>query len=159
MDFISKVNDQIYFGKYPDEDILKALKELNIKLIIDLTHFTDRLPSYPSIEGIKRIEFPIVDMSIQEDDLTLQYVMFIKSLFLNGDNPIYIHCRGGHGRSGVITCLLYGLLYDKSAEESLEAIKEAHDNRKQMSRRMRIIGSPQTIDQKLQVMRLLSKQA
>ena len=90
MDFISKVNDQIYFGKYPDEDILEALKELNIKLIIDLTHFTDRLPKYPFIEGIKRIEFPIVDMGIQEDELTLQYVMFIKSLFLNGDNPIYI---------------------------------------------------------------------
>ena len=159
MDFISKVNDQIYFGKYPDEDILKALKELNIKLIVDLTHFTDRLPNYSSIEGIKRIEFPIVDMSIQEDDLTLQYVMFIKSLFLNGDNPIYIHCRGGHGRSGVITCLLYSILYDKTAEESLEAIKEAHDNRKQMSRRMRIIGSPQTREQIFQVMRLLSKQA
>jgi protein tyrosine phosphatase len=159
MDFISKINDQIYFGKYPDDDILEALKKLNIKLIIDLTHFTDRLPKYHSIESIKRIEFPIVDMGIQEDELTIQYVMFIKSLFLNGDSPIYIHCRGGHGRSGVIACLLYGMLYDKTAEESLEAIKEAHDNRKQMSRRMRIIGSPQTIDQKLQVMRLLSKQA
>ena len=158
MDFISKVNDKIYFGKYPDENILEALKELNVKLIIDLTHFTDNLSKYPSIEHIKRIEFPIVDMGIQEDELTLQYVMFIKSLFLNGDNPIYIHCRGGHGRSGVITCLLYGLLYDKSAEESLEAIKEAHDNRKQMSRRMRILGSPQTQEQKFQVMRLLTKQ-
>ena len=157
MDFISKVNDQIYFGKYPNDDILKTLKDLNIKLIIDLTQFTDRLPKYPSIEGIKRIEFPIVDMSIEEDNLTLQYVMFIKTLFLHGDNPIYIHCKGGHGRSGVITCLLYGLLYDKNAEESLEAIKEAHDNRKQMSRKTRILGSPQTPDQKLQVMRLLTK--
>jgi protein-tyrosine phosphatase len=159
MDFIAKVNEQIYFGKYPDEDILEALKELKVKLIIDLTHFTDNLPKYHSIKDIKRIEFPIVDMGIQEDDLTLQYVMFIKSLFLNGDNPIYIHCKGGHGRSGVITCLLYGMLYDKTAEESLEAIKEAHDNRKQMSRRMRIIGSPQTPNQKLQVIRLLSKEA
>ena len=159
MDFISKVNDQIYFGKYPDDDVLKSLKDLNIKLIVDLTHFTDRLSNYSSIEGIKRLEFPIVDMGIQEDELTLQYVLFIKSLFLNGDNPVYIHCRGGHGRSGVITCLLYGLLYDKTAEESLECIKEAHDSRKQMSRRMRIIGSPQTIEQKLQVMRLLTKQA
>ena len=158
MDFIAKVNDQIYFGKYPDENILETLKELNIKLIIDLTHFTDNLSKYPSIEDIKRIEFPIVDMVIQEVELTLQYVMFIKSLFLRGDNPIYIHCRGGHGRSGVITCLLYGLLYDKTAEESLEAIKEAHDNRKQMSRRMRILGSPQTQEQKFQVMRLLTKQ-
>ena len=157
MDFISKVNEQIYFGKYPDEDILKALKELNIKLIIDLTHFTDNLPKYSSI--VKRIEFPIVDMGIQEDDLTLQHIMFIKTLFLNGDNPIYIHCKGGHGRSGVIACLLYGLLYDKTAEESLEAIKEAHNLRKQMSRKTRILGSPQTSDQKLQVMRLLTKQA
>ena len=158
MDFISKVNDQIYFGKYPDEDVLEALKELNIKLIVDLTHFTDNLPKYHYIQNIKRIEFPIVDMGIQEDELTLQYVMFIKSLFLNGDYPVYIHCRGGHGRSGVITCLLYGMLYNKTGEESLEAIKEAHDNRKQMSRRMRVIGSPQTKDQKLQVIRLLNKQ-
>lgn len=158
MDFVSKVNDQIYFGKYPDEDILNYLKELNIKLIIDLTHFTDNLPDYPQIDGIKRRYFPIVDMGIEGDEITLKYVLFIKTLFLNGDSPIYIHCKGGHGRSGVFTCLLYGILYDKTAEESLEAIKEAHNNRKQMSRKTRILGSPQTPDQKLQVMRLLTKQ-
>lgn len=157
MEFISKVNDQIYFGKYPNEDILEALKELNIKLIIDLTHFTDNLQKYHIVEGVKRIEFPIVDMGIEEDNLTLQYVMFIKTLFLHGDFPVYIHCKGGHGRSGVIASLLYGILYNKTAEESLEIIKEAHDKRKQMSRKTRILGSPQTPDQKLQVMRLLTK--
>jgi protein-tyrosine phosphatase len=156
MEFISKVNEQIYFGKYPDNAILKALHEVGIKLIIDLTHFTDNLPKYSSV--VKRIEFPIVDMGIEDDELTLRNVMFIKSLFLNGHNPVYIHCRGGHGRSGVIACLLYGLVYNKTAEESLEAIKGAHDNRKQMSRKMRILGSPQTSEQKLQVMRLLNKE-
>ena len=147
MEFIAKVNSHIYFGKYPDEDILEALKELKVKLIIDLTHFTDMLPKYLLEEGVKRIEFPIVDMGIGQDEITLQYVLFIKSLVLSGDVPIYIHCKGGHGRSGVFTSLLYGLLYNK----------EAHDNRKTMSLRMRIIGSPQTKDQKLQVMRLLTK--
>ena len=157
MDFISKVNNHIYFGKYPDEDILESLKELKVKLIIDLTHFTDILPKYPLIEGVKRIEFPIVDMGVEQDEITLQYVLFIKTLFLTGDAPIYIHCRGGHGRSGVFTSLLYGLLYDKTGKESLEAIKEAHDNRKTMSRKMRYLGSPQTQEQKSQVIRLLKK--
>ncbi len=158
MEFISKINDQIYFGKYPDKDVLKALQEIGIKVIVDLTHFTDNLPSYTLFEGITRIEFPIVDRGVEEDEITLNFINSIKDHILNENYPIYIHCKGGHGRSGVITCLLYGMLYKKTAEESLDVIKQAHDSRKQISRRIRSLSSAQTQEQQLQVIRFLNKE-
>jgi protein-tyrosine phosphatase len=157
MNFISKLNDKIYFGKYPDKDILNSLKEIGIKVIVDLTHFTDNLPSYTLFEGVTRIEFPIVDRSVEEDESTLSLISTIKEHILKDNYPIYIHCKGGHGRSGTITCILYGLLYNKIAEEAIETIKKAHSDRVNVSRRIRLSSSTQTEPQQLQITRLLSK--
>jgi hypothetical protein len=62
-----------------------------------------------------------------------------------------------HGRSGTISCILYGLLYNKVAEEAIETIKKAHSDRVNVSRRIRLSSSTQTEPQQLQIIRLLSK--
>jgi len=154
MDYIAKVNGDIYFGKYPCNEVLQALKELDIKTIVDLTHFTDNLNKYEVPEGMNRIVFPIVDMSIEKDKETVAFIILLRDILKDG--KIYIHCKGGHGRSGVITALLYGYTYNISGEQSLLVIKEAHSKRKTMHPKMRKMGSPQMKSQKKQVLKLLS---
>jgi protein-tyrosine phosphatase len=156
MEFISKINDQIYFGKYPDKDVLKALQDIGIKVIVDLTHFTDNLPSYTLFEGVKRIEFPIVDRGIEDDEITLQFIQSLKDHILNDNYPIYIHCKGGHGRSGTVCCILYGILYNKGIDEAINTIKKSHNDRVVIPRKVRLSSSSQTDIQQDQIVRLLS---
>lgn len=153
MEFISVVDKNIYFGKYPDENILNIIKELKIHTVIDLTHFLENLPTYTLPKGINRIEFPIPDFGIEEDDKVDEFVSFILRDVLPCN--IYIHCKGGHGRSGTIAALLYGKIHNKNGEESLNYINECHDKRKTMSKRMRYLGSPHSLSQKEQVKRML----
>ena len=153
MDYIAKVNDDIYFGKYPCNEVLQTLKELNIKTIVDLTHFTDNLNKYEVPEGMNRIVFPIVDMSIEKDKETVAFIILLRDILKDG--KMYIHCKGGHGRSGLITSLLYGYTYNISGDKCLTVIKEAHSKRKTMHPKMRKMGSPQMKSQKKQVLKLL----
>ncbi len=153
MEFISVVDKNIYFGKYPDENILSLLTHLNIHTVIDLTHFLENLPTYTLPEGINRVEFPIPDFGTGEDEKVEELVEYILRVILPSN--VYIHCKGGHGRSGTVAAILYGKVYNKTGEESLNHIKECHDKRKTMSKRMRHLGSPHSSSQKEQVKRIL----
>ena len=153
MEFILDVDKNIYFGKYPNEETLNTLLDLKIDTVINLTHFLEDLPKYALPESVKLIYFPIPDFGIEEDDKVEKLISYILNNLLPGN--IYIHCKGGHGRSGTISALLYGKLYNKNGEESLNYIRECHEKRKTMSRRMRFLGSPQSTSQKEQVLRLL----
>ena len=153
MEFISVVDKNIYFGKYPNKEILNTLLDLKIDTVINLTHFLEDLPNYILPETVKRVDFSIPDFGIEEDDKVERFITYILNNLLPGN--IYIHCKGGHGRSGTIAALLYGKIYNKNGEESLNYIRECHEKRKSMSRRMRFLGSPQSTSQKEQVLRLL----
>ena len=154
MEYIATLTDSIYFGKYPCDDVLNACIDLQIKTIVDLTHEDDHLFPYTVPQQMKKITFPIEDMSTAKDKPTLD---FIKTCMESSkEGPLYIHCLGGHGRSGLISAILYATLYEKSGEEALLAVKEAHAKRKTMHPKMRKLGSPQTKAQKKQVMRLCS---
>ena len=60
---------------------------------------------------------------------------------------IYVHCRGGHGRSGVVVaCML--MLHGNTASTSLSIVHDAHAARTTMTSRLRELGAPQTAKQK-----------
>jgi protein-tyrosine phosphatase len=154
MQYISKVTEQLFFGKYPCEEVLQACITLQIKTIVDLTHSEDHLTPYHVPEGMTRICFPIPDMSTAKDNATVTFISTLVESSKQG--AMYIHCLGGHGRSGLIMSLLYGRLFAKNGEESLAVIKESHSKRQTMHPKMRKLGSPQTKAQKKQVIKLLN---
>ena len=63
---------------------------------------------------------------------------------------MYIHCKGGHGRSGVVAGYLYGITNNLSYCEVLEELKKAHNRRKIVNTKCRRLGCPQTRCQKEQ---------
>lgn len=104
------------------------------------------------------IRFPINDYSRAPN--TLQFQQFLNeliSLMLQG-KKMYIHCRGGHGRTGMAAAYLLGALYDISVDEALRRTQEYHDLR-QYSNRLKIdqkIKSPETEGQFEQVRSMLA---
>ena len=152
MEHVSIVDDNIYFGKYPDESILQTLLNLNITTILDLTHFLENLPLYKVPNNMKRIHFEIVDRGIEEDEKVIE---LINTIITSQSYPIYIHCKNGHGRSSSITSILYGKMNNKNGEESIDYIKKCHEKRTVVSRRVRQLNTPMNDIQKEQIYRLL----
>ena len=73
---------------------------------------------------------------------------------MKDDEKIYIHCKGGHGRCGIIVSCLLCYLFNYTSTKALELTNMYHNNRKVMNERWRKIGSPQTDKQKEFVHRL-----
>ena len=49
--------------------------------------------------------FPMKDFGVRTDSDTVQFVSYLAQLVRNGE-VLYIHCMGGHGRTGTISIQL-----------------------------------------------------
>ena len=153
---ISKVTSKIYFGKYVDREVENELISANVSVIVDVTHSFDRLIPYTISFESDIIKFPIVDMETACDEDMIAFINFLCD-YLNSGHVIYIHCKGGHGRSAVVAALLYGIYYRKIACQALSDIYIAHQKRRIMKRQWRQIGAPQNQRQIDQVIRILDR--
>jgi protein-tyrosine phosphatase len=102
---------------------------------------------------MKRIHFEIVDRGVEDDDKVME---LIDGVVTSQSYPIYIHCKRGHGRSGMISAILYGKMNNKSGEESIDYIKKCHEKRTVVSKRVRMLNTPMNDTQIEQVLRLLN---
>ena len=123
-DHISQIDTNIYFGKYPCNQVLEKLNELGIQTIVNLTTIDEDLDSY--ITDIPIIDIPIIDRRILPDNELIELIQLLKKYI---HNPVYIHCKGGHGRSGVVSGYLYGIIHNLSYSQVLQDLKKAHQRK------------------------------
>lgn len=105
---------------------------------------TEKTP-YQYNENMKKYihPFEIKDRKCPSNQNSL--LQFLKSIV--HFSRLYVHCRGGHGRAGmVVACLLR--LHGLTSEEALREVYSAHQERTHMEARFRTMGSPQTKVQK-----------
>ena len=95
----------------------------------------------------------VADRGVISDELALQVAQDIINAIGEG-HRILVHCRGGKGRSGVIICLVLGLLYDMNSEKAMNVAQMLFERRQDQGRKMKKI--PQTRKQVEQVKRLLN---
>lgn len=95
---------------------------------------------------------PIKDGGIVADEIVFDLAKKLVDAIRNGD-VIYLHCWGGHGRTGVMVCLILHLMYGLNADESLHRCQLLHDIRKCYI----AVSSPQTFEQKEQVRRIIGR--
>jgi len=137
---------------------LKAILRTGIRTFICLQ---DELPHqklmyrqvvdgfYPYLEwcraiagpGVVALHFPIVDLSIPDAEVLNEFLTDIIERLRNGER-MYIHCWGGRGRAGVVSCCLLSKAFKISADEALERVGRAYLTRKDGAYR-----SPQTKQQ------------
>jgi len=76
------------------------------------------------------LEMPIPDQKVIEDEM-IQILIDELVERIARDEVLYVHCRGGHGRTGTVCALLLGALYGLDATESLARCQFFHDARVQ----------------------------
>lgn len=144
------IKDKAMFGSYPNQQSVYELEKMGVKYFVDLT-IPDEKKIVPYTTTQRYIKFPIYDQNIPTDlrvffTFIIQLTKIIREL--QADEKIYIHCKGGHGRSGLVVACILCYIFSLSPYESLQYTSECHNNRINMRERWRKIGSPQTYSQK-----------
>ena len=143
-------DDKAIFGCHPTQESAEELENFGVRYFYDLTcHHESRITPYRTDFGYEK--YPIIDREAPTDIVSFSSFIVsiadtIKSLELG--EKIYVHCKGGHGRAGVTIACLLGYMDNLSAAQALRATTKYHDDRPEMTARMRKIGSPQTRVQK-----------
>jgi Cyclin-dependent kinase inhibitor 3 (CDKN3) len=103
-------------GPYPRD--AAELRAAGIAAFVDLTE-AGELPAYP-VEGVEHRRAPIHDSgtpSVGE----MEAILGVLDELLAGGRTVYLHCRGGIGRTGaVLGCYL--VRRGRTAEEALASI-------------------------------------
>jgi hypothetical protein len=151
MDYSSEfIKDKALFGSYPTQENVYDFENIGVRHFIDLTSSSEKNVS-PYKTQYNYIRYPIADQKVPTNWKSFsRFIVSISEIILSlkGTEKIYIHCKGGHGRSGVVVSCLLCYMYNISPEESLEKTSFCHSKRKIMKDKWRKIGSPQTRMQK-----------
>ena len=105
---------------------------------------------YPRPEQLRLLHVPIRDFDCSNDEVVMRLAKALIWRLRRGEK-VYLHCWGGHGRTGTVTAVLLGILYDLTATDALRRTQFFHDLRVNTLH----VGSPQTPEQCLQVVRVL----
>ncbi|MGA8163747.1 MAG: hypothetical protein WB791_01835 [Waddliaceae bacterium] len=165
---------RIWMGSYPGDrnqsvamaklDVLVNELEIKTFLCLQEQHELDGLLSYLELSKTVAeradqtlpgfLHFPIADFSIAEDEKLLSFLndMLIPQIEQGSLLPLYIHCRGGNGRTGTVAALLLSYLYGLDGKEALEKVSRYH-----RLRETPVDTAPETDQQEEQVIRLAPK--
>jgi hypothetical protein len=152
--------DVLFFGGYPTEEWLDVLLSNRIKIFVDTTTEEEKasysLPDYRS--KIQKSDpeneyyhFPIVDNNIPIDiGRFKEFVFFLseKIMRLEEGEKVYIHCKGGHGRSGMVVACVLCYLLNIYPEKALHLTTVAHSERENLRPKWKNVRCPQTFRQR-----------
>ena len=124
------VTDTLAAGQYPgskdaEETTAKVARfvEAGVTTFVDLTHRWDRMEPYEQLLTPQtRLHFPIVDNDVPTAD-EMTTILDAIDTALEHDEAVYVHCWGGHGRTGtVIGCWL--VRHGATPDEAIALIHE-----------------------------------
>ena len=117
-----QMDDRFYRGARPKEQDYKALVELGVTTIIDLTD-NSREYEQPAAEaaGLRYVNIPMVDKSYPSMD---QVSQFLKVVDDPATGKFFVHCAGGRHRTGVVGAV-YRFHYDNwNLEQALSEMEQ-----------------------------------
>jgi len=160
-EFISKlskvIDDRLYFGGYPSKQLFEWMMQDKFTHFIDLT--TDhernllqfRYDKDMTFEGNQPviINLPIRDNSIPcDNDLFKTLLRDTYEILKKKDTKIYVHCKGGHGRSGMMIACLLVYMFDIPSNKSLGLTTLFHSERVHTREKWKYAKCPQTYKQR-----------
>ena len=105
-------------------------------------------------DSLDFVHLPIVDCATVGDSKVFSLAKDLCRRLKAGEN-LYVHCWGGHGRTGTVLSLMLGLVYGMAPMEAMAWVQMFHDCRIAPCG----VPSPQTAEQRKQVTRILVKLA
>lgn len=144
------IEGKAMFGSYPTQESVDVLEEKGVRCFVNLTH-DDETKIAPYTTKYKYISFPITDYGVPTDRFL--FSKFIYKLCdtirnLPTEELVYIHCKGGHGRAGIVVSCVISEIFSVDTLTALRYTSECHSKRSVMRDKWRRMGSPQTTNQK-----------
>jgi protein-tyrosine phosphatase len=147
-DNISNFYNNSYFGGYPtQEEVYELENKYNISTFVDLTSGYENM-TVPYTTENSYINYYIIDKGIPKNIIKFTSIIHKIVDLIKKNNNIYIHCKGGHGRSGIVVACLLVILKSLSPENAIKETTNIHNERKNMKDIWKKMGSPQTLSQK-----------
>eukprot|EP01080_Neovahlkampfia_damariscottae_P006210 gene6210-10216_t len=154
------IPNALLVGAYPRRKNLETILPLEITKFICLMeeHEIKRYGDYFNFNVLKTAKnpklysfehVPIKDHSVLVDEEAMELVTKIIN-WLNNGEKIYLHCLGGHGRTGTIVSLLLFRLYKLDAYNAMEFCQKFHDSRGKTKN----LKSPESSEQRNQLYRI-----
>ena len=112
---------------------LRALVAAGVSTCFNLTQRHDRYDYRTQLRRMGHADMsfdeqPLPDQKVVADDVAAAAALRLLRRVLDGE-VVYLHCRGGHGRTGTIASLVLGLAYRLSGAEALATYQSLHDTR------------------------------
>ena len=157
------IKNKILIGGLPqDKKAFDAIKAEGITVFINLMRKTEyqgakKKPKFDyrdekNRKGIEYHNYQITDMKTLSDEKMVEIAQQVVNDTKNG-KKVYVHCLGGHGRTGVVAGLILHIEYpDMSYTDILKKLNELHRTRKFKPN----VGTPQTSSQFDQLHRLIT---
>lgn len=150
-DWISTlIPDRLYYGSFPNQKMMNQLIKEKFNVIVNLTrdgeedlyYLVPSPPGFPVHEEIEYIHYPIDDNKGPDDyDDYCSFITWIKYRYFD-KKKIYIHCRGGHGRSSMVSVSVMYMISPIEFHEAIRYVNEAHHNRVNLRNKWKKRKSP-----------------
>jgi predicted NAD-dependent protein-ADP-ribosyltransferase YbiA (DUF1768 family) len=137
------------FGGFPTQESVVILEDIGVTHFVDLTCIGEKRITPYLCKGYY-LRYPIQDHKVPCNKRTFaNFIIKISSIIseLKGKDKIYIHCKGGHGRSGLVVACLLCYIHNIGPGEAITRTTKYHGTRP-MREKWRRMGSPQTRSQK-----------
>lgn len=110
IDNFGRVNDQYYRGAQPQGSDYAALAALGVRTVIDLQTEGESPGEARSVEaaGMRSIRIPMTQHVQPTPEQTAYFLRIVNDPAMQ---PVYVHCRGGRHRTGVMTAV-YRMQHD-----------------------------------------------
>ncbi|KAJ3034998.1 hypothetical protein HDV00_004409 [Rhizophlyctis rosea] len=163
------ISSRLLAGAYPgDQDptrhktLIQSILAANVTTFVclqtpnELRHFRSYSDTALSAvdpsrrDSLQFLNLSIPDGAIASDTDILEMAKDVVRRLKETEEVVYVHCWGGHGRTGTLIAVVLSLYYGVGGRVALDATQVLHDRRKNP----RGIKSPQTVCQIDQVLRV-----
>ena len=145
-----------YFGNYPSQSDINTMEKIGIHYFINLTCEQDRLEKYNVSSKSFQVNLPIFDRNVPNDIFNFTLLILKSVELLHQGQKIYIHCKGGHGRSGILVACILKMYLNVTTDKAIELTTKYHNERNGVREKWKRMGSPQTYKQKKFVHKMFS---
>lgn len=148
-------HEQAYFGGFPNEEQFKELLENKFEYFIDLTTLRERNRlkfdyslEIPKYKNLVYINYSIIDNNVPLSENVFSEILNLFQNILKTKKKIYIHCKGGHGRSSLLVAALLCHLHFYTPYKALHFTKNYHEKRNNLKDKYKGKPCPQLYHQR-----------
>lgn len=144
------IEKKALFGGYPNHNQLLELMDEGVVWFVDLTNSNERNIKVYSHLVNNWINYPIKDGHIPENKKNFLIFLLMIQMVLESLKPgekLYLHCKGGHGRSSLVISCFLSMVYNIPPLESLDITKEYHALRPNLKSKW-LVGWPLSLKQR-----------